>query len=534
MIAATPAPTPKAHFCAFDCSSSGRPSRPGQCFLAAEVFDTMGVDWLTLRLRDTKMNAGNRYVQKAWNDLTNSSMTWEAWFRLTSLPARTNTLMGTYGANHDNYGGPGSGDRVIYDDSTTNRRRYAAVAVDAKGTVSLSSNVGVSSGTVVHDISIGDGEWHHVAATFTPSGSAQIVISFRVLWIDYTMLMNRPFVMGNFTASMRVACASLANSEVEDVMVSVDNALVKPTPVDWEYAVRVTCEINIRPDMVLATVAELTSTERVANTTTSAANVTGILIVLQKDYFIQDITVRPAEVALPQVGDAGTMQLFVDGFLATTGWVNYAPRGENTGMDGEFVLCGGRVGLAMGCQVQHFRLWSQVISPDQLRAMWPCSFPSVAQVIGGPLPYGLLLSATLDGNFTDIAPSPAFALIMGGQQFEAVFVDKETWNPPEIVGKFVQGGRCHFPRCPAISPASTSRGTGCPLVPGSQVPFDSADVCEGHAALNFCRQAGSSRGRPAVSSLDGCHAGGSIASRGWPLSWRSSDYNMSQHVDFVA
>mmetsp|Transcript_49927 Transcript_49927/g.131636 ORF Transcript_49927/g.131636 Transcript_49927/m.131636 type:complete len:187 (+) Transcript_49927:2-562(+) len=182
----------------------------------------------------------------------------------------------------------------------------------------------------------------------------------------------------------------------------------------------------------------------------------------------------------------------------------------------------------MGCQASRFRLWSLALSVPQMRAVQPCTLPSLAEIIGGAFPHGLMASFDLDGSYANTAPGSTYPTAEGGlahQASQVVTVEGEEEvevEVPEFTGGFERGGRCHVPRCPLKSPE-----TGCPLIAGKELRFDSVEGCEEYSGLNFCRVAGPSRNRPALAGLGGCHAGGPIAAQGRPLGWRVEFGNAS-------
>lgn len=552
---------PEAFFCAYDCSKSARKNRPGNCFNAQRVFDTKNAGWVLIRTRDETMLPSDRYVLPDWTSLITGNMTWEGWFRLRALPSQPTSLFGTAGPLHDTFAGP-----VVYDASATSRRRFATVSVDRAGDLEFTTNVGKSSGISFGRKSIADGQWHHVAAVFATEGGAQIEIFVRIKWVMTNTIINRflePVAQGLKEALARVAGSG---AKVEDISITLSDALFKPTPVFWEYALGVTCLMNTPLDAVESRIAELKAAQRLGDAMAAAVRaVPDIEIAVAQDFFVEDIVADPEDITLPQVNPAGVAQIYVDGFLGQ-GVVTYDPVGEqgfeNVGEDGQFVLAGGQLRRTLDGQVGRFRLWNQALTQDQLREVRECGFPDLRKVVGGPAPHGLVASYDLDGDFTnnanqtiaaraameaavsppfDLSELEEFKLLYRGMpndpDFEpfanATYYIDAQWGSLDVGtiagkslggdgegasagGEFVMGGPCHHARCPASSP-----DTGCPLMQNQEVKFNSRESCEDFAAWNFCSLAGQSRGRPGVTGLQGCHAGGSIAnSQGLPLSWR--------------
>mmetsp|Transcript_80077 Transcript_80077/g.166565 ORF Transcript_80077/g.166565 Transcript_80077/m.166565 type:complete len:590 (+) Transcript_80077:260-2029(+) len=518
--------TSEVRYCSYDCSSSNRPATSGRCYEPKEVFDTNGVDWYVLRLRDDTMAAGDRHVLTEWASFASAEMTWEGWFKMTSAPVGKNTLMGTYGANHDYTAG---GTRAVYD-AGSSRRRYAAVSIDPDGSISFATNAGSSTGELKHDISLKDGSWHHIAAVFSNSGGGQISFSFRMVWIDYDKLMNRETVQADFILALRTTIAEIAGSgtTVEEVSVTLSDGLVKPTPVFWEYATTVDCTINSRPDLVEPRSAELASSKRITENVVAAAQaVTNIRLVVADEYTSEDIEARTEEVVLPTSNNTGMVSLLVDGYEAQDGWVNYAQLDDNVGLDGEFVIGGGRLGIAFGCQVSRVRLWNRMLSAEQLRALYPCFPPSINEVVGGESPYGLILSWDFDGSIANTAPDTSYFSVnlVDGREFEYSVVNYDAgadlWAQPDTTSAFVEGGPCHYDGCPTFSPPVGRHQGGCPLSSEREVRFKTLEKCEEFAAFRFCRSSGPSRGHAANPVLNGCHAGGPFAWKGQPLSWHN-------------
>lgn len=507
---------PPAHFCAFDCSQSGRFSGPGRCFTEKKVFDTMGVDWITIPTRDETMLPQDKHILEDWARMIKGNFTWEGWFRLKKPVSDGNTLMGTYGANHD-WGGGGA-TRITYQTGAT-RRRYATVTVKPNGMLTLEINAGVSSGSVQHRISMNDGDWHHVAAVFTPHGGSQIEISFRVMWIHWPMFASNAGLRPVVEQYIKEVIADIAGSGtvVDDLTIQFGNALEKPSPVIFNWGIFVSLIINTRPELLETKIVELTSKDRVADKVTAAIKmVPNVHLAVAPNYFIEDITIQIEQVSSPTFRDSGTARLFVDHYPAESGWVNFAANGENIGNDGEFVLCGGRTNVPIDCQVSRFRLWTMELTTEKFQRFSSCIPPDIREVIGGPPPHGLL--AALELNNVPNATNPVGSLLDGssGLVFEHWIGNLLTL--PTSFGEFVQGGLCHYSQCPTVSPPI--RGVpGCPLVKGSEIRFRTIDDCERYSRHNFCRKAGESRGRPPRPGLNGCHVGGTVSSITRSQSW---------------
>lgn len=508
-------PEAEAHFCRFDCSGSGRPSKPGTCFRAVQVYQTDD-SWLLIRTRDSTMLPGFRHVLPEWLTFTSGNMTWEGWFRMMAPPEATTTLFGTYGANHDQTIQP-----YNYQDGTS-RRRQGSVAVDVGGGLTLTTNLGRSSGSVAGAVGLQDGNWHHVAAVFSDSGGAQIGIHFRIKWVGYSSLLNRASIEQDVRVGLQETLANVAGSgtEMEDIFLTLADGTRLLSPTNSEYALLVQALINTPTAVMPARVAELSVAERLASAVTAAVQgVPHIDSVVSAEFSVQDIKAEISDVSLPVVYPTGSAQLYVDGF-AGTGSLTYVKTDEmgeedNIGMDGEFVIGGGRLGITMGCQVAHFRFWSVALSPSELKQVRQCTLPQLSQLIGGPPPYNLTLSYDLDGSYDNSAADSPFSQAAPG--FLRYSQDGIMGITLMDTGLFVKGGPCNYERCPMKSPDS-----GCPLAPKSEVKFWSKETCDEFAALRFCREVGPSRGRPPRSLLQGCHAGGPTSVWERPLSRRGA------------
>lgn len=519
---------PESVFCSYTCGA-GRPSRPGSCFHADRVFDTGDINWLILRTRDETMLPGDRSILDEWKNMSTGNMTWEGWFRVTSPPPVSNTLFGTYGSNHDSTGGK------IYIVSES-RRRFAAVFLDNGGNLELSTNAGRSSGSSPGFLQVNDGRWHHVAAVFSDVGGAQINVTVRVKWVDVATINNRLELREPVFGALQEAFARVAGSGArkEDVIIRLENALFKPTPVFWEYAMRAYVLINSPLETVQPRMTELRASRRLALEVAAAVRSVELMtIATSPDYTVDDIVADPEDVTLPEVLPTGSATLWVDGYEASEA-ITYDLRGgpddteefDNVGMDGQIVVGGGQLGRAIGAQVGQFRIWNVALSQVHLEGVRQCTLPDLSALIGGAPPHGLIGSYELRGTFKNAAnvttpPNVSTAAEVEILPLYIYSVDMELGPDPnpdvelggEEGGAFVKGGVCSHNQCPSSSP-----GRGCPL--GREVRFESQDSCEDFAAWNFCRKAGQSRGRPAMPEHQGCHAGGPITGRGGPFSWR--------------
>jgi hypothetical protein len=148
--------------------------------------------WLTLSTRDNSTGE----LDAAWTDYASGSMTWEAWFRVTELPSQGPiVLLGTYGSNHDT--NTYHTDIVTYSVDQANaegssRRRYGAVWLDSAGQVYMDANVGSSTGAVYSppNVSMGDEEWHHVAAVWSTAGGVQLTVVMIATNVNWDSLGN--------------------------------------------------------------------------------------------------------------------------------------------------------------------------------------------------------------------------------------------------------------------------------------------------------------------------------------------------------
>uniref|UniRef100_A0A7S4PXR4 Uncharacterized protein n=1 Tax=Alexandrium monilatum TaxID=311494 RepID=A0A7S4PXR4_9DINO len=392
-------------------------------------------------------------------------MTWEGHFRVPTPPPERSSLIGTYGSNHDT---------DLYHIDATRRRRHAAVWIDASGMLSMTANVGVSSGRVVGpNVPVADGRWHHVAAVFQRgSGGAQVTFSIKVDHVEYALLTSVAGLVPLFEDSFKRAIAAAADTTADHISTILEDGYVKPL-----RAVRVHCSINVPAENADTMRSRLSTVPWVGGVV--AKNIMNTPRMYNAIPTGPDTVVVTSQMTLPLVRVVGNARLYVDGFPGV-GTVTYAPIVDNIGMDGQLVVGGGHKGRAISCEVSRFRLWSVALAPAQLQKLRGCVLPSLPSLVGGPWPHGLQASYALNGTRADAA----------GTGFEAL--------QSVSGGRFIVGGSCSADRCPRTSPH------GCLLVAGRELRFNSVDQCESFARFVHCRVAGSSRGRPAA--LTGCAA----------------------------
>jgi len=333
--------------------------------------------------------------------------------------------------------------------------------------------------------------------------------------VDFERLMVNDLVRLPMLENIRqiVADSMGSGTTAEDVLIRLEDATEKPTPVFWEYAFRCFCTINSPPETVNAKLNELLAKARLAKAVALAVQATPLIhLLVSSNFVVRDIIVDPEDVSLPSTAEVGSAELFVDG-IRGHGVLTYLPEDEfgpdYIGMDGQFVLCGGLNGTAIDCQVQDFRFWNRALSHTQVRAVQPCKLPDLRGVMGGAFPYGLAAWYRFDGSFENSAPASTYPAAEGRDAASSGFPmfnldgdQREEYRNRGALGRFARGGRCAYPRCPAADPE-----TRCPLVPSSELRFNNPQDCAAYARLNFCRRAGPSRGRPSGPELDGCHIG---------------------------
>lgn len=407
---------------------------------------------------------------ESWTEMiTSVGMTWEAWFQVQAPPSTgQSVLLGTAGSNWDS---------KFWSDN--HRRRFGAVWINTAGDLSVSTNVGTSSG-LIDGPNVIDGRWHHVAVVWnaTPGGGAQIMSQFKVYNLDYEMLLIYQTTLNDILSRYKQVIALETRAALDDIFVYLGNS---PRRIRDQAITQVNFTVNVAVETANLTTARMltskTLQQRIMNatlqTTGIADAVTGTMTPVTKN-------LRVFDWIDPSIGLVGGATLFVDG-KPYKGRLTYSPGSENIGQNGQFVIGGGYASISVPCQVSRARLWGVALTEDQITQVQSCKMPDAQLMFGGDVPFSLYASWSLSGNTTnDVSDSlDALSLVQAGN--------------------FVRGGACNYDTCPANSPDD-----GCPLSRG--IDFWTVDECEAFASYSFCKRFGSARGRPASRMLTGCHA----------------------------
>jgi hypothetical protein len=460
--------------------------------------------WLTLHVR----NYSSLDFDPVWTEYSDGNMTWEAWFRITELPATGSAmLMGTYGSEHDQF--HWFNDTITYSripanlEDSASRRRYAAVWVDSAGRVSMNTIVGMSTGAMYGptNISFADGKWHHVAASWLTTGGKKVTVRMsadKVNWNNVVLVALYPTwsKLREFEEAIRAAVVALLpprfGIDSRGVFVHAEGDFS-----DFTILYRTTIVVTVNCPAEHFTAVRDFMAGRVRLSTAIVAALETIEGIKPGGY-IGGISIPIELMNFPVETDVGSAMLHVDG-VAGTGSIVYDRQmelGENLfatdtiATDGVFQTAGGKLGEPLACEVSRFRLWNRVLTQSQLYEVQQCDLPpELPRVMGGPRPFGLVASWNLDGDYYDRA---------------------EVQTLPQIedtnYGRFIRDeGLCGYSKCPDVSEE------GCPLQ--RSLLFPSGDKCEEFAAFNLCRTSGFARGRPPHPFRDGCHVGGK--SPGW-------------------
>ncbi|CAJ1415881.1 unnamed protein product [Effrenium voratum] len=445
-----------------------------------------------------------------WATYSAQDMTWEGWFHVNEAPAERSMLMGTFGTNDA---------ETLY--SGLHRRRHGAVWIDPDGSVGLSSNTGTTSG-FIQGPQLVDGKWHHVAAVWnqTAGGGAQIAKSFKLMHVRYSTIIGNQDMREELTARMEEAMALEANASATDVWFYYADEQIIGGEGRLLVSFVVNCPIETVDMMLARLVSSHTFENRMLwalfNVTLITNAFTGLAPVQDNVYIYDDV--------FPTITYVGIAHLYVDG-VAFPGLVIYSPNEENIADNGQFLVGGGHQARPVDLEVANLRLWSVALTQEQLaQQAQVCQVPDSESFIGGAWPFSLHGAWPLNGNFTNaFGPFANFSeQSVWEEQLGSGYNSVDAMNYPywknlltaEVVqtytqsmyhhmsrklgGGFVRGGVCNFNACPAISPVNA-----CPLQ--RSVGFASSAECEEFAGFNFCRLAGSTRNRPSMPHLQGCH-----------------------------
>eukprot|EP00930_Biecheleria_cincta_P049348 TRINITY_DN34562_c0_g1_i1.p1 TRINITY_DN34562_c0_g1~~TRINITY_DN34562_c0_g1_i1.p1 ORF type:complete len:640 (+),score=67.99 TRINITY_DN34562_c0_g1_i1:29-1948(+) len=501
-----------AFFCEYDCRGSGRPTRPGKCFLQDEIFDTGGDSYLMAITRsgtwknpfqqpEPEPGVALQPMRPEWATFSAGDMTWEGWFKVRSRPAQRSCLMCTYGTND-----------AIALFSGVNRRRHGAIWLETDGSVSLSTNVGTSSGYIAGP-NIVDDRWHHVAAVWNATGGgAKITRRFKYFHVQHSSL--RPGMLIQLGDNIRAAFALEANASADDIRVEFQDLQVAL----FEGITGVTITVNSALETVDMMVARIIRSDqfvaRMMNALFTVSQIEAAITGLREPY---TDNVYIFDIELPTWQNAGSAYFYVDLFQYV-GRLTFSPTADpadNIVTNGQFVAAGGHQGRPVDCQAAHIKLWSVALTVQQLAQVQDrCATPTAESVIGGAYPHSLHAHWHLSGNGTNSFGPMQEIMTMGWNEVSGTGYDYDArasypyWRnmvtgqvsqtKRVAQGGYKRGGACNYFACPPVS-------EGCPL--GRSLDFTSKRECQAFANWNHCKLAGSSRGRPSMSHLSGCHVG---------------------------
>jgi hypothetical protein len=431
--------------------------------------------------------APNPDLLPAWVALSAGDVNWEGWFKVFSPPNASQTsLIGTSGANHDT-------EEFAIDGVPATRRRHGAVWIDNSGYISVSSNTGRSTGLLTGP-NISDARWHHVAAIWRRStGGSKVSLNFKVVNVDVLIMMTTEDLFYDIIGIAKTLIADRAKVTTGDVFVETWDDSVRLPGGYFRFGVNTTINAPANSD-ISDSLLRLSS--RVVLLEQLSSAIKNRIMVLPNDAF----PIKPAGtgdiaadfLTFPELQTTGSVQLFVDG-IAQPGKITYDPGEDNLCQDGQLVVAGGYQSQPIHAEVQRFRIWSRALAPEELVIASQCRMPDPSTLFGGPFPHDLYADFKLDGSFSN----------------EVGVTDLRTLHPSVKnnqslfnAGEFRRGGRCNYDRCPEASEH------GCPVMRNRQLNFNSTEACETFARFNFCRIAGSERGRPPYAYFDGCHRGG--------------------------
>ncbi|CAK9019817.1 Hypothetical protein SCF082_LOCUS14668 [Durusdinium trenchii] len=507
---------PPAFFCAYNCGSDrGEVTRPGQCFVKSEVFATRGVSWGFLVTRMSEVPEGLSTnippLITEWETYSQGDMTWEGWFYVKAPPAERSMLIGTFGTNDD---------VTLY--SSSSRRRHGAVWIESTGQIGMSTNAGTSSG-YIDGPNLLDGKWHHVAAIWnqTAGGGSKVTKSFKFMHVRYSTIFGRQDMFAELTERILNATSIETNASKEDIWVTLSDEQIIGGEGRTKVSLAVNCDVK-NADMTLARlVSSLTFDARMMgalfNTTLITNSFTGLPPV--------EDNVAIYDNEFPLIEYVGSGKLFVDS-VEYVGRLTYSPDADNIADNGQFMIGGGHQGRPVDCEMARMRLWSLALTQEQLVELQSCDPLDVEQFIGGSYPHSLHASWDLNGNFSnnfgpldnltehsaweeqtgtgsnavDGLNYPYWKNIVTGEAVQTFAQSMKHHLSRLNGGDFIRGGVCNFDACPSISPQNL-----CPLE--RSVRFMSIEECEAFASFNYCRLSGSTRNRPSMPHLDGCHIG---------------------------
>lgn len=508
---------PPAFFCSYNCGNNrGEVTRPGRCFVKSEVFATRGVSWGFLVTRMSEVPEGMSTnippLITEWETYSQGDMTWEGWFYVKSAPSpERSMLIGSFGTNDA---------ETLF--SSSSRRRHGAIWINSDGRLGLSTNTGTSSG-YIDGPSVVDGKWHHVAAVWnqTAGGGSKILKSFKFMHVRYATISGNTEMLAELTERLANATSIEANASLDDIWVTLTDEQIIGGEGRTKVSLAVNCDVK-NVDMTLARLVSSHTFENrmmwaLFNTTLISNSFTGLTPV-EDNVLIYDNL-------YPLIEYVGTGKLFVDS-IEYPGRLTYSPDAENIADNGQFMIGGGHQGRPVDCEMAKVRLWSSALTKEQLTELQSCDALDVEQFIGGPYPHTLHASWDLNGNFTnnfgplenlteqsvweeqtgtgynsaDAMNYPYWKNIITGEVVQSYTQSMKHHLSRTNGGDFIRGGICNFDECPAISPENL-----CPLE--RSLRFMTEEECEAFASFNYCRLSGSTRNRPSMPHLDGCHLG---------------------------
>lgn len=396
-------------------------------------------------------------------------------------------MMGSYGSNHDT-------EDFAIDGIPYQRRRHGSIWIDHSGSLSLTTNVGASTG-YINGPNITDAKWHHVAAVWLNRiGGVQMSMRFTVLNCDIFRLLAQPALYLDVVEIIRNRIAAIGAVTNEDVTVATFDDSNRIIGFGGYIRFGVNCTINSPVESDFSdTIMRLASRVTLGDALSVAIR-DRIMQLPNFAYPIKPFGSDPIQVdtiTFPESDTVGSVHLYVDG-IKQLGKITYVPGDDNLVNDGQFVVAGGHKGRPLNGEAQHVRLWSRALTEAELFTVSKCGMPTAETFFGGPFPHDLHADYTLDQDLANSVSSDSNSV---GSDIKSLLSAIGT-------ARFVRGGLCGYDHCPEASP------DGCPLVKNRQLNFNSTTACETFARFNFCRRASDTRGRPPLPYFDGCHRGG--------------------------
>lgn len=506
---ARPSRLAPAFFCEYDCGGSARPTRPGKCFLQDEIFDTGGDTYLMIITRagtwkspyyepEPEAGIANQPLLPEWATFSAGDMTWEGWFRVRSPPVWRSCLMCSYGTNDATN---------IF--SAENRRRHGAIWLETDGSLSASTNAGTSSGSIAGP-NIVDNRWHHVALVWNQTGGGAIITrKFKYYHVQHSALGLK---ISQLEANIRAVFAQEANASVDDTRAYFEDLQVVLLQGITGVTMTINCALENVDMMMTMMIRSDQFVSRMLNALFTIPQIDAAITGLREPY---QVNVYMYDITIPTLQSTGSALLFVDTF-EYRGRLTYTPLTDSIVTNGQFLAAGGHRGRPVDCQASHLKLWSAALTVQQLAQVQDrCAQRTAESVMGGTYPYSLHAYWLLSGNGRNSFGSIQEIMTMGWNEISGTgydynvrayypywqnFVTGEVSQTKKVAqGGYKRGGVCNYDACPPLS------AEGCPL--GRSLDFTSSQECESFASWNRCKLTSSTRGRPNMGYLSGCHVG---------------------------